>query len=118
MTAEKLKSREKATAQAHYLKAIEKLDSVSSQIRFVPKQQFSQATNNIGYYRALSYQNLWYQTKDQAYLNQAFKSWRDYLEQAKNLPVKGQNKKLLDAADVYFKQAKASVEAKTGDEVN
>ena len=112
ITAESLKSREAATSQQHYLKAIEKLDHVEPQVRFVAKNQYVQASHNIGYYRALSYQNLWFQTKDEVYLNQAYKHWRDYLAVAKQAGDKAQFKRLIANATTLYKQAKATIESK------
>jgi hypothetical protein len=112
MTAESLQKSEPEAAAAHYLKAIETLDKVSPYLRFVTKDQYAHAVHNVEYYKALSQHRLWNQTKNQAYLTEAFKSWRSYIETntstAKNDEANA-DKAFLDNARIYMKQAESTL---------
>src|SRR5690606_25642209 len=108
MTAENLKDQPEA-AKAHYIKAIEVLEKVVPQLRFVPRDQFAQAVHNVDFYKALSRHKLWNYTEDPVALNETVRSWRSYLEgSALSVPIEGESKSYIENARVYYKQAQSS----------
>ncbi|MEZ4743589.1 MAG: PEGA domain-containing protein [Bdellovibrionota bacterium] len=110
MTAEKLSARDKASAVAHYQKAIEVFEHVTPFLRFVSKEHYAMAAHNVSYYKALSQHKLWLQSNSKADLTEAVKNWRDYLDgNAKSIPLAHNRQGLIENARIYFKQAKASL---------
>jgi hypothetical protein len=77
----------------------------------VPSEQYNQAVHTVDYYRALSRHRLWTASQDPQMLVDTVKTWRSYLEgDAKALPPEGVSKALWQNAEVYFKQALASLD--------
>lgn len=111
MTAENLVKSDKQTAIKHYAKAAEVLSKTIPYLRFVPKKQYARAVHNVKFYRALSRHKIWSLTKDKEMLVDVFKNWRDYLEgEAKLTPLKEEGDAFIENANIYMKQAKASMD--------
>jgi hypothetical protein len=109
--AESLQSQEGGNSQGYYQKVIEGLDAVLPHVRHVPGEQYNQAVHTVDYYRALARHRLWVMSQDPQMLTETVRTWRSYLEgDAMALPPEGGSKALLQNAEVYFKQALASLE--------
>jgi hypothetical protein len=109
--AESLQSQDGANSRQYYQKVIEGLDAVLPHVRHVPGEQYNHAVHTVDYYRALARHRLWVLSQDPQMLTETVKTWRSYLEgDAKSLPPEGGSKALLQNAEVYFKQALASLE--------
>jgi hypothetical protein len=106
-TAERLQGQDAELAAMHYQKAAEVLTRVSAQLRFVPEDQYQKALQSVGYHQALALHKLWYQSKQPEYLNQAFKSWRAYLESADQKDLSATP--MIENAKVFMKQAEADL---------
>jgi len=118
MIAENLATRDPAGAKLHYLKAAEKFESVSPQLRFVSKDEHADAAQTVAYHIALCQHKLWFQTNNQAYLNSAYKGWRAYLDTAVDQKAeKTSSNPMLDDAKVYFKQAEADINSLSGNSI-
>src|SRR5690606_25443977 len=110
--AEQLAEEQPEVASAHYQKAIEVLNGVAPQLRFVPKDQYAQAVHNVDFYRALSQQRLWHTTQNPAFLNDAVRSWRSYLDgSARVVQLEEGSESYVKNAEIYMKQAQASLAA-------
>ncbi len=110
MTAERLTNTQPEAAKAHYAKALEVLDNVLPHLRFVPSAQYDAAVHNVDYHRALSRHRIWTSTKDPRYLAEAVRTWKSYLDgDARSVPADGNSKKYVQNAEVYYKQAQASL---------
>src|SRR5690606_26612743 len=102
MTAERLSAEQPEVATAHYQKAIEVLDGVAPQLRFVPRDQYAQAVHNVDFYRALSHQRMWDTTKNPVFLTNAVRSWRSYLDgSAQAVPLEAGSNAYVKNAEVY-----------------
>lgn len=109
--AESLQSQDGTNSRQYYQKVVEGLDAVLPHVRHVPGEQYNQAVHTVDYYRALARHRLWVLSQDPQMLTETVKTWRYYLEgDAKALPPEGGSKALLQNAEVYFKQALASLE--------
>lgn len=115
MTAERLQASQPETARAHYQKSIEVLEGVVPYLRFVPADQYAQSVHNVDYHRALARHKLWLSSKDPRVLADAVRTWRTYLDgSARSVPAATGDdtiKAFVDNAQVYFKQATASMNA-------
>ncbi len=111
-TAEKLGTDQPQAAAAHYKKAIEVLENVVPQLRFVMAEQYAQAVHNVDFHRALARHKLWLMSQDQAGLADTVRTWRSYLDgSARSLPAEGASKAYVENAQVYYRQAQASLGA-------
>ena len=92
-------------------KAIEILDKVEPQLRFVPENQYVQALHNVGFHSVLAKHKLWSLTKDPSILDQAFRSWHVYLNGSViTTPLSDPDNTYKKNAEIYFKQAKALID--------
>lgn len=115
MTAEKLAAAQPDEARAHYQKAIEVLEGVVPYLRFVPADQYAQSVHNVDYHRALARHRLWLLSHDPRVLADAVRTWRAYLDgSARSVPADGASKAYVDNAQVYFRQATASLNSSRG----
>ena len=109
--AEALASKDPAAARSHYQKVIEGIDAVTPHLRFVASDEYNQAVHTVDYHRALARHRLWSTSQDPQMLVDTVKTWRSYLEgDARAIPAEGSSKALVDNAEVYLKQAMASLE--------
>ncbi len=112
LTAERLSSEHPEAAQAHFSKALEVLDGVIPYLRFVPPGEYTQAVHNVDYHRALCRHRLWTLTQDPRLLVDTVKTWKSYLDgSARTLPADAASKAYVENAQVYLKQATASLNA-------
>ena len=103
-----------SVAIAHYQKAIEVLENVTPQLRFVPKNQYVQALHNVEYHMALSRYKVWTYTKDPVVLNQSIRAWKSYIDSNPNMANGDKSVQLyLNNAKIYYKQAMASKNSET-----
>ena len=110
LTAEKIAPKSLETAQAHYAKAVEVLDRVSSQLRFVNQNQYQTAVNNVNYYKALSYHRMWELSKNRVMIYNAMKSWKKFLDTDHEGEKDRVFSNYVQDAKVYLKQAKLTIE--------
>ena len=97
MTAERLAKSQPEVAKAHYQKALDVLDNVVPQLRFVPAGQYAAAVHNVDYHRALCRHRIWVATQDPRMLADAVKTWRGYLDgSARSVPADGNSKSYLE----------------------
>lgn len=109
--AETLIDQDPSLAKGYYQKVMEGLDAVLPHLRFVPSDQYNQAVHSVDYHRALARHRLWSFSHDPRLLVDTVKTWQAYLEgDARSLPPEGAAKALVENAEVYFKQAVASLE--------
>jgi hypothetical protein len=109
--AESLVSKDPAAARPYYQKVIEGIDAVTPHLRFVASDQYNQAVHTVDYHRALARHRLWSTSQDPQMLVDTVRTWRSYLEgDARAIPAEGSSKALVDNAEVYLKQAMASLE--------
>lgn len=95
------------------LDVIAVLNATEPHLRFVPQDQLTQATNHLGYYRALAHQKLWTVSHDPRYLASSLRLWQQYVEQTEEESNKSSPEVAgyLENARVYLKQAKVTSNA-------
>ena len=109
-TAERLATDNAEAARAHYQKALEVLERVMPYLRFVAAKDYPHAVHNVDYHRALCRHRLWMTTQDPKLLVETVRGWRNYLEgSARAIPLDDNSKSYIGNAEVYLKQASASL---------
>ena len=109
-TGERLAVDNAEAARAHYQKALEVLDRVMPYLRFVAAKDYPHAVHNVDYHRALCRHRLWIATQDPKLLVETVRGWRNYLEgSARSIPLDDSSKSYIGYAEVYLKQASASL---------
>jgi len=109
-TAERLATDNAEAARAHYQKSLEVLERVMPYLRFVAAKDYPHAVHNVDYHRALCRHRLWMTTQDPKLLVETVRGWRNYLEgSARAIPLDDNSKSYIGNAEVYLKQASASL---------
>ena len=112
LTAKELeKDGEVEAAMAHYEKSVEILSRVAPQIRFVKKNDYQQAYDNVYYYMALSHQNSWSISKNPGNLHSAQDSWQRLLDGRRKNSKKTA---LIKNANIYLKQVEIAINKQSG----
>lgn len=97
--------------------AVQILDQVGPQLRFVPKDQYELARHNVDFYSAMAKHKVWTLTDDRAVLAEALNQWRDYLDQhgSDTESRDAAAGAMLENAKVYYRQAQASSQSAAGE---
>ena len=114
-TAEKLAANQPEVARAHYQKALEVLERTLPYLRFVSPEEHAAAVHNVEYHRALCRHRLWAVTQDPKMLVDTVRGWRSYLDgSARSIATDDNSRGFVENAEIYLKQATASLNASRG----
>lgn len=111
--AETLTSESKDLAKAHFIEVIKTLDQVFPYLRFVQSSDQRTAEHSVFYYKALSYQKLYSITKEDQYLSEANKGWKDYLSMMQSENENDPMEDYRQHAEAYLKQTDALMQRQT-----
>ena len=112
LVAKELESEDETDAAvAHYLKSTEVLESVKSHLRFIKKDNYQQAFDNVFYYKALSHQNIWSINKSAEQLLLAQDAWLSLLDSRNS---KKTDNTLVKNASIYLRQVELAINQNTG----